>query len=133
MKNTLYLIMGISGSGKSTLANKLCDYVCEADQYFYDDKGNYNFNPKKLGQAHTECYINTKELLQKGHDVAVANTFLTVKERKKYIYLAEILSINLVVIECTGDYGNIHNVPEETIIRMKNCYQPFNRFKEMAM
>ena len=46
---------GISGSGKSTYAHKLkeqglVDSVLEADQYFVDSKGNYNFEPSKIKQ-----------------------------------------------------------------------------------
>lgn len=79
-EQVLYLVRGISGSGKSTYAHKLkeqglVDSVLEADQYFVDSKGNYNFEPSKIKQAHSYCQSKTKELLSKGRSVAVANTF----------------------------------------------------------
>ena len=53
----LTLVRGLPGSGKSTFANTITNEfsVCEADKFFYDKEGNYNFDATKLSQAHKWC------------------------------------------------------------------------------
>lgn len=52
----LIIIQGLPGSGKTTLAKEVSSQFnipyFEADQYFEDKDGNYNFNPKYLHSAH---------------------------------------------------------------------------------
>ena len=57
MNKILILVRGIPGSGKSTFANLIWNSyaICEADKFFYDKDGNYNFDPSKLKQAHEWC------------------------------------------------------------------------------
>lgn len=55
MTNHLHIVRGVSGSGKSTLARKLGGYHVEADMYFEDADGHYNFDPSKLKYAHRFC------------------------------------------------------------------------------
>ena len=52
------------GSGKSTLANKIRQkyvdankrgVICSADDYFYDSRGNYMWDPNRLTEAHEFC------------------------------------------------------------------------------
>ena len=64
----LILIRGLPGSGKSTMARvKYPNHIhLEADMYFEDDKGNYNFDPKKLKEAHKWCLETTRSLLSIG-------------------------------------------------------------------
>ena len=53
----LTLVRGLPGSGKSTFANWIWNEyaICEADKFFYDKEGNYNFDATKLSQAHKWC------------------------------------------------------------------------------
>lgn len=91
-RNVLYLVRGLPGSGKSTFVNTLVQllddgslYVdhFEADQYFYNSKGEYEFDATKLGAAHLTCQRKTEEALDSGADyVFVSNTFTTEKELK---------------------------------------------------
>ena len=119
---TLYIIRGLPGSGKSTLARKLADqYRCnyyEADQYFMVE-GEYKFDPSKLHKAHSHCWQSAFNDIAHGRDVIVSNTFTTIKEMREYFYLASNYGCELVVIECTGNYGSVHNVPEEKIEQMR--------------
>ena len=115
----LFLIRGLPGSGKSTKAKMfktlgIVDVVFEADDYFGFGE-NYNFNPILLGKAHQSCLDNTKEALEQDLNVAVANTFTTLKELQPYIDLG----YKYKIIECTGHYKSVHNVPETTIDRMR--------------
>lgn len=120
---TLYIIRGLPGSGKSTLARKLADeYGCshyEADQYFMED-GVYKFDPSKLRKAHEQCWNHTFDDISQGRNVIVSNTFTTIKEMREYFYLANSSGCELVILECVGNYGSIHGVPEEKIEQMRN-------------
>jgi hypothetical protein len=54
-----------------------------------------------------------------GIDVIVSNTFTTMKEMRPYIDLANRLGAALDVVEMHSQYGSIHNVPEETMAKMR--------------
>ncbi len=115
----LYIIRGLPGSGKSTLAkmmlvNGLIDAYFEADMYFMEN-GEYKFEPTKLHLAHKWCLNEVHAALLNHKNVAVSNTFVTKKEMRPYT----ILGFETEIIECTENYGSIHNVPQETIERMK--------------
>jgi predicted kinase len=53
----LTILRGLPGSGKSTWveSNARDAVVCSADAFFYDAEGVYQFDPAKLGEAHTSC------------------------------------------------------------------------------
>lgn len=123
--NTLLLIRGLPGSGKSTLAK---EYVAigwehyEADMYFMQN-GTYNFDASKLHQAHKWCQRKTREALELGKNVVVSNTFTTHKEMKEYKDLAGELGVKLEVLTATGNYNNVHNVPQDKLDQMKARWQ----------
>ena len=56
----LLLIIGIPGSGKSTLAKRIkaenpefaTANIWEADMFFIDENGNYNWDPNYIKSAH---------------------------------------------------------------------------------
>ena len=131
----LYLIMGLPGSGKTTKAEEIRRLApgrtkhFEADMFFLKD-GKYVFEPAKLSLAHQWCEKETENALREHFDVIVSNTFLTPAERKPYILLAKKFACELVVIPCSGNYGSTHNVPAETMERMKRKFVPFDREKE---
>lgn len=121
----LILIRGIPGSGKSTLAQMICkddDFLhYEADSYFMK-AGAYIFNPRLLKEAHKCCFDQTKHALLSGLSVVVSNTFTTKKEIGPYIELAKGLNIPYNIIICQGNFGSVHNVPDETIEKMKKRF-----------
>ena len=125
---TLYLLRGLPGSGKSTLAKTLVGkqgYHFEADMYFYDKEGNYNFDTDELYAAHRWCYSNTDHVMSfQKSDVVVSNTFTTEKEMKQYLELAETWSYKIVslVVENIHNGKSIHNVPDETIEKMRKRF-----------
>lgn len=120
----LVLIRGMPGSGKSTIAKSMPGFDhYEADQYFYDKDGNYNFDANKLGHAHDWCQNSTNDSLARGRNVVVSNTFTTKKEMKPYFDMAKNHGIVPSVITAKGDYGSIHNVPVHALNRMKDRFE----------
>lgn len=123
----LIIVRGAMGSGKSTFANKLTNKlirfgykptdIChfEADQFFMDEYGNYNFVPTKLWLAHKQCLEKTKKCLLRDKIVIVSNTFATKKEMKPYMDFAEENDIPVEVYRCTGEYQNVHGVPDDVV------------------
>lgn len=94
----------------------------EADQYFEDKDGNYNFNPKYLHSAHISCQARTFSRLKAGHSCICSNTFLADKEFKAYFLAAKQYNVKVFVIKMTTQYGSIHDIPKETMQRMKNRF-----------
>lgn len=115
----MILVRGLPGSGKSTLAKNLIGWYwhLETDQFWMKD-GEYVFDASKLGEAHQWCQDQTRSLLSKGFSPVVSNTFTTKKELKPYFDIAKEFDIVPTVILCQSQWGNIHNVPEETLKRM---------------
>jgi predicted kinase len=121
MKN-LYILRGVSGSGKTTLAKELEKNLPDAvayaaDDYHYDENGNYNFDVTKIGEAHLACRTNVQSSMGKGKmNIIVHNTNTTEKEIRPYVDLAERLGYNVVSLVVENRHGNtdVHSVPSET-------------------
>jgi len=116
---SLYIIRGLPGSGKSTYAKSLAGVHFEADDYFMHN-GEYIFNGKELSRAHESCRLNVLTAMLHGEEtITVANTFTTRKEMAPYFDLAVKYNYLIRIVNCTGNYGSIHSVPEEAIERMR--------------
>lgn len=122
----ILFIRGLPGSGKSTLAKSLVesgeyDAYFEADMYFERD-GEYKFDPSQLKYAHQWCFDQFKKNVSEGKSVIISNTFTTRKEISNYLnFCGQIYPYK--VLTCKNNYGSIHNVPEETIQRMKQRWE----------
>lgn len=118
----LVLIRGLPGSGKSTLAKTLCynpDWMhFEADMFWMQD-GEYKFDATRLREAHEWCQEKTRDCLSQYIDVVVSNTFTTVKEMRPYFEIAREFDIVPNVFVAQNNFGNTHNVPEETLKKMR--------------
>ena len=120
----LTLIRGIPGSGKTTFANTLtASVVVEADQYFIDKDGAYQYENHRIKEAHNWCQLETKRLLKAGHNVAVANTFVKNWEMKFYKSLADDMELAFEVVEMKGSYQNVHGVPDAIVKRMASQFE----------
>ena len=90
--------------------------------YFLVD-GVYCFDATKLHQAHQWCFRQTEAALLNGYNVIVSNTFTTQKECQQYIDLAKNTGIDIQIITVQGQFKTIHNVPDETMAKMKQRFQ----------
>jgi predicted kinase len=130
---TLILLRGLPGSGKSTFANYMfSNNIFEADQYFYDEDKKYNFDASKLHLAHKYCQLRVEHamednLISGGWDVSeivVSNTSTTEKELEPYLELAKKYDYQVVSLIVENRHSGVskHNVPIETIEKMKNRF-----------
>jgi len=125
------IMRGPSGSGKSTYIKSHLPnaYVCSADHFFYDDEGNYSFDPSKLGAAHETCKRKFKKALQQGKSlVVVDNTNTKMWEMKPYIMAAKSAGyeIEFVRLNTPADVAasrNVHGVPLDAVKRMADRMQ----------
>ena len=121
LKLTIY--RGLPGSGKSTLARKT-EYtdVIEADDFFMFD-GDYRYDTSKTADAHNYCRSLVCFHLFHDENIAVANTFVNQEQLDPYIDIARRYGAKIKLITCTGSYGNVHDVPEDVIERMKSLWE----------
>lgn len=120
----LLLVRGLPGSGKSTIAKNLIGFYhhVETDMFWMVD-GEYKWEASRLGEAHAWCLNRTRELMTAGFSPVVSNTFTTVKEMRPYFDLAKEFGIVPTVMVVQNEWGNVHNVPEETLAKMKARFQ----------
>lgn len=135
VEKTLFIVRGLPGSGKSTFAKKLVgsDFlVCEADKYFIDDDGKYNFDFTKIKDAHRWCQELVETYMKDSlvndqfyREIAVSNTFTQEWEMKPYFELAEKYGYKVFTIVVENRHGgkNIHGVPDDKLEIMKNRFE----------
>lgn len=126
----LYLLRGLPGSGKSTLAKQLVgdkDYCHkEADMYFVDGEGNYNFKPSQIKDAHQWCQVEIEFVMRLEHSpVVVSNTFTQEWEMKPYFDLAEKYGYKVYSLIVENRHGGVneHGVPEDKLEIMRNRFE----------
>jgi predicted kinase len=124
-KKVLYLITGPSGAGKTTRAKELMrekgiKHHYEADMLMIDRNGDYAFNPRKLKECHNWCQKATERAMLLGEAVIISNTMTMQWEVKPYIEMARHHGYHVIIEHLTGEYKNIHDVPQEIVEKMKN-------------
>lgn len=128
MNKMLYIIRGLPGSGKSTLAKTIADALgCayhEADMYFTDAAGAYSFDSSQLYKAHHWRQTSVANKMAINQPVVVSNTFTTEKEMKPYLEMAKLFGYSVTVMVVENRHGNdsIHNVPSETLEKMRSRF-----------
>ena len=129
----LILLRGLPGSGKSTLAKTilLVKYTTEsdvlsADDFFINDRGDYEFDATKIKEAHNYCQFRCLEKMrQKVQRIVVANTFTQEWEMEPYFKMAEAYNyrVHTIIVENRHGGTNVHNVPEDKLQQMKERFQ----------
>lgn len=131
---TLIIFRGIPGSGKSTMAEavalawkqlgKTVAGPFEADHYMVDEKGNYKFDPKRLGYCHKSCLWDCEMAMDDGADVVIqSNTNVKHWEFAKYVELAKDNGYTVQEVIVKGDFGNTHGVPADKVKEMKERFE----------
>jgi predicted kinase len=124
----LTIVRGLPGSGKSTFAERITTItgglMFEADKFFELD-GEYKFDRTKLGDAHQWCQgLVEAAMMSKISELIVSNTSVKESELKPYIDLAEKYGYRVTSLVVENRHGNksIHDVPVETIEKMKQSF-----------
>ena len=128
----LILIRGLPGAGKSTVASLIMtgggmtDKVIEADTYFYDHMGNYNFDATKLSAAHNYCKSMVEDYMKMMKPkIVVSNTFTQEWEMDAYYNLATKhgYRVHTLIVENRHGSKSIHDVPDATMGNMLNRFE----------
>lgn len=125
-EKVLYIVRGLPGSGKSTFAKSLGGKHFEADMYFIDENGVYNFDFAKIKMAHNWCMIQTqKAMVDEEPKIVVSNTFTQEWEMDTYFELAKENNYKVfsVVVENRHGGKNEHGVPEDKLQIMKDRFE----------
>lgn len=124
----LVIVRGLPGSGKSTKAKEILrdriDFShLETDMWFTSPEGEYHYDPSCIKVAHEWCKREAKLCLRAGLSVVISNTFSQYWEMIPYLKLAHKYGARVRVITCTGNYPNIHRVPEDVIQKMRDRWE----------
>jgi uridine kinase len=119
----IIIIRATSGAGKSTFAELLCQNIgwvyVEADKYFEDKDGNYNFDASKLHAAHKSCQDAFMEAMNEAtvKVIVVSNTNTKSSDYKFYVDKAREkgYKVTYLVLEKRHEGKNVHGVPESVL------------------
>jgi predicted kinase len=126
MEKTLFILRGLPGSGKSTLAKTLGGNHYEADMYFINASGKYEFDASKIKEAHGWCRDQVwMDMIKDEPLIVVSNTFTQEWEMKPYLDLAKGYGYKTycLIVENRHEGINEHGVPEGKIEQMKNRFE----------
>ena len=124
----LLIIRGLPGSGKSTLAKLLSNSkhpYFEADMYMVNSEGNYKFDVNRLAECHGICQAHVYQTLAEGKSCIVSNTFTTMWEMTPYLEFCKLKEIKVHVVTVEGNYGSIHGVPDDALVRMQDRWEAY--------
>lgn len=124
-KNVI-IIRGASSSGKSTFAGLISNpcVIITADDYFYNEAGEYKFDASQLGIAHGMCRYDFNTAIKDPNivNIVIANTNTKKKEWEYYSNKAEELGhrVFYIILEKRHENTNSHQVPLDVITRQAN-------------
>jgi predicted kinase len=129
MSKTLYLIRGIPGSGKTTFAKQLAKshphaLHYEADDWFTNEDGTYEYRPAEIKDAHACCVSNCSKGMANGNEVIIiSNTFTRHWEMDAYFLLANEHGYEVVCVIMNNCFQNVHDVPSNIVQQMKERFE----------
>ncbi|XP_068141799.1 uncharacterized protein [Drosophila tropicalis] len=147
----MIIMRGPPGCGKSTLADNLLrqshlldkqsqhqqltakDFIFSSDDYFFNNRQVYQFNPNQLPDAHAWNRKRVQEKASNGWSpIIVDNTNIMIWEMQTYVqiaiqygYLIELLEPQTTWSKSASKLAqkNIHQVPRENIQRMLERFE----------
>ena len=122
----IILIRGLPGSGKTTIAHLFnADFVIAADNYHVNLSGEYEWKPENAKKAHQWCQDCVKKAMSMRSRIVVHNTFTQQWELEPYFKLAAEYNykVHTIIVENRHRSTNIHNVPDETLFKMKERFE----------
>lgn len=137
MDKKVIIMRGVQGSGKSTYASMLHECAFEdgmlpltvsADHFFNGPNG-YQFDVKKLGDAHKECMWRFLNALHDGMSpVIVDNTNINVEDVAPYVAAGEAMGYEVTIIQVNtppdvAAKRNVHGVGEGQVRDAHNRLQ----------
>jgi predicted kinase len=132
VQGELILLRGLPGAGKTTLAKIILQLpnndepeVLSADDFFINEKGEYEFDSQKIKEAHNYCQFGCSERMrQQKARIVVANTFTQEWEMEEYFKMAERYNyrVHTVIVENRHGGENIHGVPDDKLQQMKKRF-----------
>ena len=127
----LTLIRGVPGSGKSTFAKKYAIAnghikIVEFDDFWIDKNKTYKFIPEiKMACVEYGRSAVTHELIIEKRPCIITGVFNKLEYIEYFKNLCEMFNIPLEVIKMTGNFQNIHNVPDDVLKTMKEEFEDF--------
>ena len=119
----LVIVRGLPGSGKSTLAREIsnaCGHLHFENDMFFETENGYAYDASKVVAAQKWCFRATRDAVLAGKKVVVSNVFTKVAHMGDFLKLSD----SAMVIECRGNYGNVHDVPAGVLQRMEASWEP---------
>ena len=123
MNKELFLLRGLPGAGKSTLAKSLGGKHVEADMYHLDEKGNYNWKPERVKEAHSWCQNQVGNwMIEEEQRIVVSNTFTQEWEMQFYYDWAKEFDYKVfsLIVENRHAGTNEHTVPDVVLVKLKD-------------
>jgi hypothetical protein len=146
----MIVIRGLSGCGKTTIADLICDTYTDEDKdndrriaisandYFYNDDDEFEFDPSKLKDAHHWCLQEVEVCALQGYELIVAhNTFTRQWEVEPYFHIANKNGYRISVLSMYDGGLNdmqladrsVHDVPTYSIRNQRKRWE-LDMFRE---
>lgn len=123
----LLIVRGLPGSGKSTYVqnNYPGIFTLETDM-FNMSNGQYRWTETRskecirlIREFLTDCMYSPNK-----PDICLTGVFGRLRSFHDYLLIATACNYNVYIVTLTSQYGNIHNVPKETINMFEKNFLP---------
>lgn len=119
------IIRGLPGSGKSTYAKENYDCLHVENDMMCIQDGKYQWDFTKVTERKAAVVGIVDLAMQYGIDVVLSSTFLTMSDVNVFKDIANRYHAGFEVIRCVGDFGSVHDVPEDTMRSMRTLMENY--------
>lgn len=140
-QGALIILRGMPGSGKSSFAHELAycvqrrrlrAEVCSADEFFFNEHGEYVYDRAKIKDVHQQCQQRFKAALSRGVDcIIIDNSNLSIWEVNSYHDDGSLSGYDVKYVEFNCDsfqearhllVRTQHNIDDDTLDGKLNAY-----------